>query len=84
MTKFSTFLDVVGDEPFTINRTLKPGTTAIFQSGHWGAVRHGSDDRLPLHQSAYENEGVQIETSAGTAVKMCDPKPLPPPPPLAS
>jgi L,D-transpeptidase-like protein len=82
LTSLTTLIDVGVDEPFALNRTLKPGTTAIFQSGQgaqYGTVL--TTDYL-FTNSAYENEGVQIETSAGTAVKNCAPKPLPPPPPL--
>ena len=82
LTKLGTFKDIIAGEPFTISRTLKPGTTAMFQSG--AGAKYGTvlTQSYLFTNSAYDSEGVQIETSVGTAVKMCDPKPLPPPPPL--
>jgi hypothetical protein len=78
LTGIATYSDPSADEPFSINRVLKPGNTAIYQSGH--AAQYGTV--LTTHyiftDSDYDAEGVSIATSAGTAVKMCDPRPAPP------
>lgn len=79
LTSFGTFVDLIGAEPFALDRTLKPGKTAIFQSGDGAQYGTVLTQRYLFTNSAYDKEGVKIGTSAGTATKMCDPKPLPPP-----
>jgi hypothetical protein len=84
LTSVGTYLDLVAGEPFAVDRVLKPGTTAIFQSGNGAKYGTVLTTRFILTNSAYETEGVNVETSAGTATAMCDPKPVPPPPPDAA
>jgi hypothetical protein len=82
LTSFSTFIDLTADEPFALSRNLKPGTTAIFQSGQGAQYGTVLTTSYLFTNSAYDAEGVKIGTSVGEAVQMCDPKPLPPPPPV--
>jgi lipoprotein-anchoring transpeptidase ErfK/SrfK len=79
----ATYLDPIAEEPFAISRTLKPGQTAIFQSGQGAQYGTVLTNRYIFTNSGYDAEGVRISTSVGKAVKMCDPKPVPPPPPAA-
>lgn len=79
----ATYLDPIAEEPFSVGRTLKPGQTAIFQAGQGAQYGTVLTSRYIFTNSGYDAEGVRISTSAGKAVKMCDPKPAPPPPPVA-
>lgn len=79
----ATYLDPIPEEPFAISRNLKPGQTAIFQSGDGAQYGTVLTPRFIFTNSGWDSEGVRISTSAGKATKMCDPKPLPPPPPPA-
>jgi hypothetical protein len=77
LTGFATLVDQIGDEPFALSRNLKAGQTAIFQSGHGAQYGTVLTQRFIFTNSAYENEGVTISTSAGDATATCDPKPAP-------
>ncbi len=81
LKQITTYLDVTANEPFTVNRNLKPGQTAIYQSGHGAQYGTVLTSNFIFTNSAYDAEGVRISTSVGKAVKMCDARPLPPPPP---
>jgi lipoprotein-anchoring transpeptidase ErfK/SrfK len=78
LTGISTYVDPLASEPFSINRVLKPGQTAIYQAGH--AAQYGTvlTTNYIFTNSAYDLEGVRIASSVGEAVKMCEPKPAPP------
>src|SRR5689334_13812417 len=56
LTKFGTFKDVIDGEPFTISRTLKPGTTAIFQSGAGAQYGTVLTQSYLFTNSAYDSE----------------------------
>jgi hypothetical protein len=74
----ATYLDPLAVEPFSISRNLKPGQTALFQSGHnaqYGTVLTTS---FLFSDKGYDAEGVRISTSVGKATKMCPPRPAPP------
>src|SRR5688572_3177700 len=58
LTSIGTIKDLVGSEPWPLNRVLKPGGTAIFQAGH--AAQYGTvlTNNFILTNSAYDEEGV--------------------------
>jgi len=74
----ATYLDPIDAEPFAISRNLKPGQTAIFQSGHNAQYGTVLTTRYLFTNAGYDAEGVRISTSVGTATKMCPPRPAPP------
>lgn len=74
----ATYLDPIADEPFAISRNLKPGQTAIFQSGDGAQYGTVLTPRFIFTNSGYDAEGVRINTSAGKATRMCPAKPEPP------
>jgi lipoprotein-anchoring transpeptidase ErfK/SrfK len=77
LTSIGTFVDFLGTEPFALDRTLRPGKTAIFQSGQGAQYGTVLTTHYLFTNSAYENDGIKVQTSVGTAVKMCDPRPEP-------
>ena len=78
LKSLTTYLDTTADEPFAVNRTLKPGQTAIYSSGNGAQYGTVLTNRYIFTNSAYDSEGVRISTSVGKATKMCAPKPPPP------
>jgi lipoprotein-anchoring transpeptidase ErfK/SrfK len=74
----ATYLDPIAEEPFAISRNLKPGQTAIFQSGDGAQYGTVLTKRFILTNTGYDSEGVRFNTSAGGTSKMCPPKPAPP------
>jgi lipoprotein-anchoring transpeptidase ErfK/SrfK len=78
LSGIGTYKDLIGGEPFTISRNLKPGTSALFQAGDGAQYGTVLTDRFILTNSYYDAEGVKVTTSVGIASKMCPPKPLPP------
>jgi len=74
----ATYLDPTAEEPFAISRTLKPGQTAIFQSGHNAQYGTVLTTNFIFTDKGYDAEGVRISTSVGMATKMCPARPAPP------
>ena len=81
LTSIGTIKDLVGSEPWPLDRTLKPGGTAIFQAGRGAQYGTVLTTSFILTNSAYEEEGVLVATSEGVAEARCAPKPPPPPEP---
>lgn len=79
LTSIGSFVDLIGGEPFTLSRTLKPGKTAIFQSGDGAQYGTVLTDQFLFTDSAYDKEGVKVGTDVGVATLMCPPAPPPPP-----
>ncbi len=77
LQSITTLVDVTVNEPFASTRWLKPGEGALFQAG--SAAKYGTvlSTSLIFTNSAYDAEGVEIVTSAGTATAKCAPKPPP-------
>ena len=73
-----TFVDLVGGEPWALDRWLRPGKTAIFQAGQGAQYGTILSERYILTNSAYDQEGVKVSTDVGLATQMCPPKPEPP------
>ncbi len=73
----ATMYDPIAEEPFAVSRNLQPGHTAIFQAGadaQYGTVLTKS---YIFTNSAYDQDGIRINTSAGRLYKRCAPKPQP-------
>ena len=78
LTSIGSFVDLIAGEPFPLSRNLKPGNTAIFQSGDGAQYGTVLTQSYLYTNTAYDAEGVQVTTSIGTASMMCPPKPPPP------
>jgi hypothetical protein len=74
----ATYYDPIADEPFSLNRLLKPGQGALYQAGSGAQYGTVLTKRFIFTNSVWEKDGVRVQTSAGKAYKACDPKPLPP------
>ena len=74
----ATYLDTIDEEPFAISRTLQPGQTALFQSGHNAQYGTVLTTKYLFTDKGYDAEGVRISTSVGKVTKMCAPRPAPP------
>jgi lipoprotein-anchoring transpeptidase ErfK/SrfK len=79
LQSIGSIVDLIGGEPFALSRTLRPGKTAIFQSGDGAQYGTVLTPRFIYTNSAYDAEGVKVGTDVGVATKMCAPKPPPPP-----
>lgn len=84
LLEFETLVDQIAGEPFTLSRTLKPGQTAIFQTGAGAQYGTVLTPRFIFTNTAWDKEGLKLTTSAGVATKTCDPKPAPVDPVIAN
>ncbi len=66
-------------EPFPVNATLKAGGTRLWQAGAGATGSYVLTHDYILTNSAYDDEGVRVVTSAGTITKRC---PAAPPEPF--
>ena len=73
----ATMYDPIAEEPFAASRTLKPGHTAIFQAG--ADAKYGTvlTEKFIFTNSAYDKDGIRINTSIGKLYKRCAAKPEP-------
>ena len=74
----ATYVDPIADEPFSLNRLLKPGQGALYQAGAGATYGTVLTKRYIFTNSAWEKDGVRVATSVGKAFKACDPRPVPP------
>ncbi len=64
-------------EPFTVNQVLKPKSNAFFSAGAGASQGTILTKGFIFSNSAWEKDGVRVLTSAGTASKACEKKPVP-------
>lgn len=74
----ATYYDPLADEPYRLDRVLKPGATAIYQAGDGAQYGTVLTNNYIFTNSVWDKDGVRISTSAGKAFKACEAKPLPP------
>jgi hypothetical protein len=74
----ATYYDPLADEPYRLDRVLKPGATAIYQAGDGAQYGTVLTKNYIFTNSVWDKDGVRISTSAGKAFKACEAKPLPP------
>ncbi|HRA47524.1 MAG TPA: L,D-transpeptidase family protein, partial [Thermomicrobiales bacterium] len=74
----ATYINPIADEPFAVSRVLKPGQTAIFQSG--SGAKYGTilTKEFIFTNAEYEKDGVRVNTDVGKAYQACPKKPVPP------
>lgn len=77
LTAFESLVDQLPSEPFVLSRNLKAGQTAIFQTGAGAQYGTVLTSNFIFTNAKYDQDGVKLSTSAGDAVKTCDPKPAP-------
>lgn len=78
LNSIGTLYDPISGEPFTVDRTLRPGASALFSAG--AGAQYGTilTTNYIFTNSVYERDGVRIGTNVGTVTKACDKKPAPP------
>jgi hypothetical protein len=80
ITALASLFDRTAGEPFAVDRTLQPGKTAIYQAGHnaqYGTILTTS---FLFTNSAYEQDGIKVVTSAGNVYQRCAANPVTPTP----
>jgi lipoprotein-anchoring transpeptidase ErfK/SrfK len=72
----STLVDTTAEEPIVVNRPLGAGRTVIYRSGSGATSGTILSPNFLYTNTAYDSEGVVLDTSIGQIEQRCAPKPV--------